>query len=168
MFKKAILSAALLSVSLSASANWVLGVGYGNISDSDGDIDISLGGVIASAGYQYQVNSNFNLVPEVRLGTGISDDDVMGVNVELDSFYAMSIRGEYTVAEGMYIYVVPSYGKLEVTASAGGFSESAESDWEFGLGGGVGYKFTQTNAVELSFETFDDVDVLSIGAKFAF
>ena len=62
MFKKAMLSAALLSVSLSASANWVLGVGYGNISDSEGDIDISLGGVIASAGYQYQINEHFGNV----------------------------------------------------------------------------------------------------------
>ena len=55
MFKKAILSAALLTVSMSASANWEFGIGYTNVSDDDGDIDISLGGIVASAGYQYQV-----------------------------------------------------------------------------------------------------------------
>jgi hypothetical protein len=68
----------------------------------------------------------------------------------------------------MYVYIVPSYGKLELTASANGFSESSDSDWEFGLGGGFGYMVTETTSVEVSYETFDDADVLSIGAKFAF
>jgi len=168
MFKKAILSAALLTVSMSASANWEFGIGYTNVSDDDGDIDISLGGIVASAGYQYQVNDGFQLVPEVRIGTGVSDDTVFGVDVELDSFYAVSLRGEYTLADNMYVYIVPSYGKLELTASANGFSESSDSDWEFGLGGGFGFMVTETTSVEVSYETFDDADVLSIGAKFAF
>lgn len=55
------------------------------------------------------------------------------------------------------------HGKLEVSASVEGLSESAESDWEFCLGDGVGYIFTPTSAVEVSF----DVEVLSIGPKFA-
>ena len=42
MFKKALLAAALVSVSMSASANWVLGVGYSNLSDSEDDIPLFL------------------------------------------------------------------------------------------------------------------------------
>ena len=64
MFKKALLAAALVSVSMSASANWVLGVGYSNLSDSEDDIDISLGAIVASAGYKYAINEAFTLVPE--------------------------------------------------------------------------------------------------------
>lgn len=168
MFKKALLAAALVSVTMSASANWVLGVSYSNLSDSEGDIDISLGGVVASAGYKYAVNQTFSIVPELRYGIGVSDDEVFGVDLELDSFYALSLRGEFDVTENVYAYIAPSYGKLEVTASAGGFSESDTSDWEFGIGGGLGYKFNPTTSAEVSYESFDGTDVLSIGAKFAF
>lgn len=168
MFKRALLAAALVSVSMSASANWVLGVGYSNLSDSEDDIDISLGAIVASAGYKYAINEAFTLVPELRYGIGVSDDEVFGVNIELDSFYAFTLRGEFDVSENVYAYVAPSYGKLEMTASAGGFSESDSTDWEFGFGGGLGYKFNPTTSVEVSYESFDGADVLSLGAKFAF
>ncbi|AXT40165.1 porin family protein [Alteromonas sp. BL110] len=168
MFKKALLTAALVSVSMSASANWVLGVGYSNLSDSEGDVDISLGAIVASAGYAYAVNENFTLVPELRYGIGVSDDEIFGVDIELDSFYALSLKGEFNVSDNVYAYIAPSYGKLEMTASAGGFSESDTSDWEFGFGGGLGYKFNPTTSIEASYESFDGADVLSLGAKFAF
>tara|TARA_Y100000296_G_scaffold67947_1_gene80922 strand:+ start:1307 stop:1813 length:507 start_codon:yes stop_codon:yes gene_type:complete len=168
MFKKAILTAALVSVSMSASANWVLGVGYSNLSDDEGDIDISLGAIVASAGYNYAVNETFTLVPELRYGIGVSDDEISGVEIELDSFYALTLKGEFNVSDNVYAYVAPSYGKLELTASASGVSVSESSDWEFGFGGGLGYKFNPATSVEVSYETFDGSDVLSLGVKFAF
>ena len=113
MLKKALLAAALVSVSMSASANWVLGVGYSNLSDSEDDIDISLGAIVASAGYKYAINEAFTLVPELRYGIGVSDDEVFGVDIELDSFYAFTLRGEFDVSENVYAYVAPSYGKLD-------------------------------------------------------
>ena len=65
------------------------------------------------------------------------------------------------------MYAAPSYARAEVTASSGGISVS-DDDWEFGFGGGAGYKFSDTVWGEISYETFDGTDVLSVGFKVGF
>lgn len=168
MFKKAILAAAILGTSLSASANWELGVGYGNISDSEDGVDLSLGGLMVSAGYQYNVSDSVTLTPQVRYGIGIQDDEISGIDIELDNFYALSLKASTSLGEKAYAYVVPSYGKLELTGSAGGYSISADSDWEFGFGAGVGYSLSENASIEVSYESFDGSDVIGLGAQFTF
>lgn len=168
MFKKALLAAAILGTSLSASANWKLGVGYGNISDSEDGIDLSLGGLMVSAGYQFDLTESVSLTPQLRYGLGIQDDEVSGVDIELDNFYALSLKASTTLGEKAYAYVVPSYGKLELTGSAGGYSVSADSDWEFGFGAGVGYNVSENTSIEVSYESFDGADLIGLGARFTF
>ncbi|GEA11955.1 outer membrane beta-barrel protein [Alteromonas sp. KUL49] len=168
MFKKALLAAAILGTSLSASANWELGVGFGNFSDSDDGVDLSLGGLMVSGGYQFDLTESVSLTPQLRYGIGLQDDEVSGIDVELDNFYALSVKAQTMLGEGVYAYLVPSYGKVELTGSAGGFSISADSDWEFGYGAGLGYMVSDTAWLEVSYESFDGTDLLSFGAKFTF
>ena len=86
---------------------------------------------------------------------------------ELDSFLAFSLRGQYDFQSGLYLYAAPSYARAEFTASAGGVSVS-EDDWEFGIGGGAGYKFTDQFWGEVSYESYDGTDAFSLGFKVAF
>lgn len=165
--KNFLIALSFLFISIPASAQWVAGGGYLNVSDDDGGVDVSLGGLYGSVGYVIESEGNFYFLPEVRLGVGISDDTVFGVDVELDTFFALSVRGQYDFDSGLYLYAAPSYARAEFTASSGGVSVS-DDDWEFGIGGGAGYKFSDTVWGELSYETFDGTDIVSLGLKFGF
>lgn len=180
--KKLLLGALVLSGSFVATAayaestsNWVGGVSYGNLSDEVSDTDISLGALVGSLGYKIDSGSGFYFIPEVRVGTGITDDTVtasgVDVDVELDSFLALSVKGQYELENGFYLFATPTYANAEFTASAsqGGLTASATDDsWEFGLGVGAGYSFNSSTSLETSYEQFDGTDALSVGLKFNF
>lgn len=165
---KRFMAIALLSLlPFAANAEWVGGVGYVNLSDDDGGIDVSLGAIAASIGYRFDTEGDFSLIPEFRLGTGVGDDTVLGVDVEVESLLAFSVRGQYDFASGAYVYAVPAYANLDLKATSGGVSAS-DDDWEFGFGAGAGYMFSDKVSGELSYETYDGTDVFSIAAKFWF
>lgn len=181
--KKIVLGMLLASSSLAAiaaesepSGNWVGGIGYINLSDEVEDgLDISVGGIVGSLGYKIKSGDNFYLIPEVRIGTGISDDSVsylgVDVDVELDGFLALSLRGQFELDNGVYLFAAPTYANAEFTASAsqGGQSASATEDsWEFGVGGGIGYNFSKTTSAEVTYEQFDGTDAFSVGLKINF
>lgn len=180
--KKMVLGMLLASTSLtgmaaeSASSNkWVGGVSYINLSDEVEGMDFSLGGIVGSIGYKIESGDNFHLIPEVRIGVGLSDDSAsysgVNVNIELDRFLALSLRGQFYFDNGIYLFATPSYANAESTASAsqGGLSASATEDsWEFGIGGGAGYNFSKATSAEVMYEQFDGVDVFSLGLKFNF
>ncbi|WAJ69188.1 outer membrane beta-barrel protein [Catenovulum adriaticum] len=166
MFKKALLAVCIAGASFSSFANWVGGVSYINLSNDEG-ADISLGGLTGSLGYQFDAQNGFYFTPELRVGTGISDDSVGGVDVEMDSFVALSVRGQYSVNQQVYLFAAPSYANAELTASGGGTSVT-EDEWEFGLGGGIGYQMTDAMSAEFMYEQYDDADLMSFGVKFSF
>jgi opacity protein-like surface antigen len=168
VFKKTCIALSLLALPLTASADWLVGGGYGNISDDEDGIDLSLGVIYGSIAYEFSnENSPFIIMPELRLGTGISDDSFAGVDIEVNSFTALSVRGQYNYDNGVYLFAMPSYANLDVEASFGGHSESDDS-WEFGFGGGVGAQINEKLDIEASYESYDGTDVLSVGLKYAF
>lgn len=165
----------IAGTSFSSLANWVGGVSYINLSEEDDGLEISLGGISGSLGYKIDSDNNFYFMPEVRIGTGISDDSVsilgVDVDVEMDSFIALSVRGQYELDNGVYLFAAPSYANVELTAKASLEGQSAsetEDSWEFGIGGGLGYKFNESTSAEFMYEQWDGVDVLSFGVKFDF
>lgn len=165
MFKKSLIALSLLVLPLTASANWSAGAGYANLSDDS----LALGVVYGAVAYEFVTEgSKFSLIPELRLGTGISDDKMDGVKVEIDRFTALSVRGQYNYDNGFYVYVMPSYANLDLKASFRGTSVS-DDEWEFGFGAGVGKKLNEKTSVEASFERYDtDTDVITVGFKYAF
>ncbi len=176
MFKKSLIALSLLTLPLTASANWSAGAGYANLSDDD----LSLGMVYGAVAYEFAAEgSKFSFMPEFRLGTGISDDEVnladdeysipelMNVKVEVDRFIALSVRGQYNHDSGFYAYVMPSYANLDVKVSYLNDSIS-EDEWELGFGAGFGKKFNDKVSVEASYETYDGTDVFTVGVKYAF
>ncbi|ARD44390.1 outer membrane beta-barrel protein [Colwellia sp. PAMC 21821] len=164
MFKKSLIALSLLALPLTAAANWSAGAGYANISDDD----LSLGVIYGAVAYEFaKEGSKFSLVPELRLGTGISDDNISGAKLEVESFTALSVRGQYNYDNGFYAYVMPSYANLDVKASFRGASFS-DDEWNFGFGAGVGKKLNDKTSVEASFENYDGTDVITVGFKYAF
>lgn len=167
MIKKSLLALALSGASFMSMANWVGGIGYVNVSDDISGKDISLGGITGSLAYKIDSENKFTFIPEVRIGTGIDDDTVYGVKVEMESFIAFSLKGQYQLNEKAYLFAAPSYANLEIKASANGYSET-DDEWEFGIGAGAGYQFSDTISGEISYEQFDGTDVISAGVKFNF
>ncbi|MEM6514005.1 MAG: outer membrane beta-barrel protein [Pseudomonadota bacterium] len=165
--KRLMIGLGIFVLAAPVSAQWVAGGGYVNLSDESEFFDVSVGGIYASLGYLVESESGLTFLPEMRLGTGVADDTILGVDIELDSFFAFSVRGQFEFDSSFYVYAAPSYARVELTASAAGMSES-EDDWEFGVGGGVGYKFSDKAWGELSYETYDGTDVFSIGFKVPF
>jgi opacity protein-like surface antigen len=162
IFKGLAIASLLAASSLVSAQGWNFSGGYVNYSDDD----ISLGAIYASAGYAYE-SGNMEFMPELRLGVGVSDDTIEGAKVELDNLIIASIRGQYNVNESFGIFLQPSYGRLEGTVSAGGFSETV-NDWEFGFGGGASFKVSDSASIEALYEDLNDTDVVSIGLRMTF
>ena len=154
-------------IPISVNAEWLGGFGIYNISDEEGSLDISLSALTGSIGYRFKSENNFWFMPELRVGIGVGDDTLLGADVELDRVLVLAVRGQYDFDSGMYLFGAPSYANLKVKASSGGFSASDDS-WEFGVGGGAGYNFSDTIMGEISYETYDGADVFGLALKFAF
>jgi len=182
MFKKSLIALTLLTLPLTASANWSAGAGYANISDNEDGNDISLGVIYGAIAYEFaKENSPFSFVSEFRIGTGVSDDEgrllleegefaipeSANFKVEVERFTALSVRAQYNYDNGVYLYVMPSYANLDVKVSSM-YGSGSDDSWEFGLGGGVGKKISDKTSVEASYESYDGTDVLTIGFKYAF
>lgn len=164
---KVLLGAGLIAVSSIASAAWTAGGGYADLSDSDdGIVNINLGVVYASAGYEF-LATDFTIMPELRLGVGVYDDTVSGVNLEVDSYIAVSVRGKLNLTDNIGLFLQPTYTRLALTASAMGISESADN-WELGFGGGVTYNLSDMTSIEAAYEIIDGTDVVSLGYRHHF
>lgn len=192
MGNKLIFAVALSALPFSASAQWVAGAGYANFSaDIMGWGDAKLGALIANVGYRLPMSEMLVLVPEVRVGFGLGEDahslestefDIDGsgqtiraeANFELDTYYALALRAQLELNSSFYAYAVPSFAKVQYafsvwdTFSVGRFSGSSESDWEFGIGAGAGYQFNDFLGAEVSYEVVDEMDMLTVQARFRF
>jgi len=170
MYKKALVTFLLTAVSLTAHAEWIGGVSYTSLSDDDAGVDVDLGALSGSIGYTFRQNE-FSIIPEVHIGLGISDDSVtvLGtkVDVELDRFIVLAVRGQYSFNESFYVYAQPSYANAKLTAKASGISVS-DDDWEFGIGAGGGFQVNPKVAAELGYDTYDGTDAISVGLRFNF
>ena len=186
MFKNTALALTLLSLSLTASADWQTGGGFSYFSDSSGGDDLLLNIVYGSVGYKIKNSEkNYFFMPELRIGTGVNDDSYTdthtiqygyGTNYsvysktttfEVERFIALSFRGQYEFSSGAYVYVIPSYANVKSKVSYYGESMS-DDNWEFGVGAGVGCNLNKKVSVEASYENYDDTDLLSVGFKYAF
>ncbi len=150
---------------------WVAGMGYTSFSESEDNVDISVGAIWGSLGYQIKATDKFYVTPEVKIGKGIGSDTIISgstpIDVELDSYLAVSLRGEYDFQNGAYLFVAPTYAKGEFNVNVGSdFAES--SSWEFGAGIGAGYNFSAGKKIEVAYESFDGTDMISLAVKFDF
>lgn len=176
MFKKTTIVAIGLSTLLCGTAQaekGYYGVGLAFLNYSEEDIeDASLTSIYGRLG----TNFNENISGEFRIGVGVGDDsvDVYGydVDIELDNMVGAYLRGGIPVTESFFPYAVLGYTRLELTASAMGFSESeSETDISFGLGADVDVNGNITVNVEyINYVDKDglEIDGFSIGVASKF
>jgi opacity protein-like surface antigen len=164
---KSLTIVSLLAASSFVSAEgWNFGGGYANYMEDDAGLDISLDVIYASVGYTYD-SGKVSFMPELRLGVGVGDDSIQGVNVEIDTLLIASIRGQYNVTESFGVFLQPSYGHLEATVNFNGVSVS-EDEWEFGFGGGASFQISESASIEAMYEAFAEADILSVGFRMTF
>lgn len=163
------------SIAADEKNNWVGGTGYSYMTAGEDGIDFGVGSIFGSLGYRFNTGSNFYWIPEIRVGTGTSDDTVniqnVNIDLELDSFLAVSLRTQYETGDGFYLFVSPSYANAKITASASVGDQKlsvTEDSWEFGIEAGGGYNFSDNISAELSYETFDNFNFISVGFRFNF
>ena len=106
-----------------------------------------------------------NVAVEGRFGIGLQDDTVLGIDVEVDTFFG--VYGVFHVSSNSdtSLYGVLGFTKGEVTASVPGFSFSQDDS---GLSYGFGVDINSFNIEYMLYldETDYDVSAISFGFKF--
>jgi opacity protein-like surface antigen len=151
----------LAVMSAPAAAQFSSGLAYHHL-DAD---DFSLGGIVGSIGYRFELNDAVSLIPEVRGGIGVVDDEFMGADVELDGVFGGVLRLEFQLNDAVYLQLSPSYARYKASISSS-FVDISESDEEFGIGGGIGFRFNPNFSAEVAYESVDDLDVYLVGLRF--
>lgn len=141
------------------STGWHAGAGYTHY-----DLDsVELGGVTGRLGYRF--HPNFALEGEATIG--VVEDDIAGVDVELDHAYGVYGVGYLPVSDNVELF--GRVGYAEVEASAGPFDAS-----EDGIGYGVGAQMRLTDNVGIRGEYTrlegddDGADTFGVSAVFGF
>ena len=139
---------AIIPVKVSAAfdEHGYFGLGYSytdaNI-DGIGSIDNSLVGLIAG----YRFHPVFAL--EARGYGNVSDDELLGVNFEIDSNFSVFGKGIVPLGKYVDLYGLLGMGRVKGTASALGNSASeSESEVQYG----AGFSFNKGESVELMLE----------------
>ena len=124
---------------------------------------VDLGGVGVAIGN----NFTENLAVEFILGTGMGDDTVDGIKVELDSYYGLILKPNMDVTDKVNVFLNLGYADFDVSASLGSISASDSAD-EFLWGIGAQADFTDTLYGTASFLDVGDTDGfrVSLGLKF--
>ena len=111
----------------------------------------------------------------MRVGFGVREDVVSlsgnDIEVGLDGLFIVSLKAQHEFDNNLYVFVAPSYGNVDVTASAylnGQNFSGNDNTWIFGIGSGLGYRFSENMSAELSYESFEGTDAISAGLKVNF
>jgi len=172
----AIAAASFALVSSSAFANSA-GTGYvggllSHYSYDESGVSETLNptGITVRGGY-FLVD-NFAL--EARLGTGLSDDSVNGlpVDLELDQLFGVYAVGHLPVNNAFSFYGILGFSYAEATVSAPGVSVTADDDG-FSFGAGVQVNFTPQVSGQLEYVSYlnksdYDLNAASIGLSYNF
>ncbi|XKF16790.1 porin family protein [Halomonas sp. BLK-85] len=96
-----------------------------------------------------------NFAIEGRLGTGISDDTVQGVDFEIDSIVGVYGVGHLPLGNIASAYAVVGYSRAELTASTSGLSVD-DNDSDFSYGAGFQVKITPTLSGHVEYMSYLD------------
>jgi hypothetical protein len=166
---KKLITLGLLLVASSSVANAQPSItaGYTVLDGTNLFADVALGGAYLAFQYDIEIpNQPIMIAPMVRIATGTVDDSVGIVNVSLKSAFSAGVKLMF-VADAFSFYVAPVYSSLNIEAQWPTYSIS-KSDSEVGFGAGIRYMFSDNIGAEVSFEKYDNIDVVGGGLVFRF
>lgn len=143
------------------SEDFIGGLSY--VSLSDDDVDVTVGALVGSIASKHSISSRFSLVPELRLGVGVKDDDMLLGTVKMEYFASIAVKTQLDLNESFYVFASPTYAYRSLKASS---NSDIGSDSSFGVGAGAGIEFYPGVAAELSYERYSHAGLTSIGIKF--
>ncbi len=132
------------------------GVQYALVNiDFDGIGDVDPTAVVGKLGYFL----NDNIAIEGRLGFGLQDDDILGVDVDIDSLFGIYGVFHASSSSETTFYGVLGYTDAEAEFSGpGGSAEGDESSFSFGFGANIG----RLNIEYMSYIDEDDTEATAI------
>jgi len=141
-----------------------IGIQFGSADTSlDGlpDVDLDYGLL------QLGVWASEEVSLELRAGTGIGDDTIRGVDLELESLYGMYGLYHYHISELASLYGAVGISRASLKASVPGSSDQ-DNDW--GLSYGVGAKFSIFIIDYMRYLDTSEitVDAVSVGVHYTF
>ncbi|WP_133405581.1 outer membrane protein [Parashewanella tropica] len=176
---------ALMGLSSSCFANVVIGAGYLNINnakaikalDNDkitrggGNGDVNLGAIAFNVGYQFKLNQNFSVTPELQASVGVGDDKFSYVDakdatkkgtakVKMDSYFAFNVRGAYNFTPQFSVFIMPSVTRVKLKAKYSDptmSGKASDSETKFGLGGGLQYMFTDNLGASFAYQKINSI-----------
>ncbi|WP_051252482.1 porin family protein [Ferrimonas kyonanensis] len=166
--KKIVFACLLMPMCALASEPAVYVGGQYNFMEVDGGPSVDIGALSGRLGYEF----NRNVAVEARLGMGVSDDTLMGVDIELNYYYGVYLRGQMPMDSGFTPYVIAGYTKGELEAS-NDFDKAKEDENDFSYGIGVDFAATDNLDVGLEYMMYldkKDVEVsgFSLGVTYRF
>ena len=174
-----LISAILISINsfvAHADEGWVLGLGANSAELEDTGLNVDLGAIAVSAGYRFNIGEGFALIPEVRFGVGIGEDNflVVGeqIEVEIADYYSIGLRIQYEPNDQLYLFVAPTRMEAELgfKATFGDIPDASENDIGFALGAGL--NIDEKRSIELGYESYDvdgtDLDMLNFTLRLSF
>ncbi len=146
-----------------------VGLGYTNLNQDISGTDFDFGILYGSLGYEFApiADSNFSLLPELKVGTGVNDDSFGSVDLSAELYLSFALRGQFTFDQ-FYVYVAPTVSYIDAEASISGLGSVSDDNTEFGVGFGAGYHFSENVAGEASVEIFDDATFVGAALRFSF
>jgi hypothetical protein len=154
-----IVTTAGLLASTPARAEPVIGLGFRHL-DLDnhpeyGALEIA----DLSVGYRFDRGDGLSLTPELRIGSGLTDNAVNGAP---DSFYGFGLRGEIESAN-TYLFLNPTYTRYDPSLGLGD-TTATSPEWESGVGVGAGVRVGRHFVLEIGYEKYKRAD--SVGLAF--
>lgn len=143
----------------------------GGVSVYDGD-GATLEGLTGRAGYDF--NDYFGVEGEFSIGLG--EENVDGIDLEINNQYAAYAVGKLPISERFDIFGRIGYGTIEFEGSAGGISETVDVDG-FGFGAGGQFFFSENVGVRGEYTRFEaddedgidgELDVFTVSAVIKF
>lgn len=167
----------VLTVGFAASAHSQItgSLGGSYFSDYRG---VELGAVVGSIGYRAGGDGGFSFQPEVRVGLGVTGDEIRGItlggaeatyDVDLDNLVGAAARVQYQVPGGAYFFVQPTMARVNLKADyALQVRTLNDAEWDFGGDVGAGLMVTDGLGLEGSVGVMDGDSVYSAAIRLYF
>ena len=175
--KKLLIGFALV-IGFSANAHTQItgSLGGSYLSDYRG---VELGAAVGSIGYRAGGDGGFSFQPELRVGLGLTGDEVRGItygegqgslyDVDLDSLVGGALQIRYQVPGGLFVFVQPTMTRVDLSTGSNIAIRSLNSaEYEFGGDVGAGFMLTDGFGLEGSVGVIDGDSIYSASIRLYF
>ena len=161
IIKTAILVSLFTSFSIQASTYWGGQLSKGNVKATPDDLSISYDSTVLSAIFGSKVNENVAL--EARLGYGVSNENLAGTEISIDT--AISLFGKFgsEISRNVYPYLALGYTHANVEFVVPGTKVDAD-DGNYSYGVGMDILLDDESRINIEYMDYFDKDDISYDA----